>query len=153
MHIFECSISIKASQETVFDFHTTVENILKITPPGIKVTVIRADTPQKGQEVILRVKQFGFFVSTMQMKFVEFERPHLLSDMQIRGPFKSLFQRRTFTRINENETLLTDRFEYELPFGFLGKLVQRLFVGKIVETMFEFRQRTTKKLIETENAR
>ena len=150
MHIFESSIIIKASPEAVFDFHTNVQNIIKITPPGIKVTIIRADQPQKGQIVVLRVRQFGFFTSTMQMEFVEFIRPSLLSDKQIRGPFKSLFQRRVFTETENGNTLLTDIFEYELPFGIIGKAVQRLFVGKIVETMFEFRQKTTKKLIESE---
>lgn len=150
MHTFKCSIVIKATPEAVFDFHTNVQNILKITPPGIKVTIMQADPPQKGQIVVLRVKQFGFFTSTMQMEFVEFERPSLLSDRQIRGPFKSLFQRRTFTETTNGDTLLTDLFEYELPFGILGKAVQRLFVGKIVEKMFEFRQKTTKKLIESE---
>jgi len=150
MHIFERSIIINASVNSVFDFHTNVQNILRITPPGIKVIILRADLPQQGQVVILEVRQFGFFTSTMQMEFIEFERPYLLSDKQIRGPFKSLFQRRTFSETIAGETLLTDRFEYELPFGILGKAVQRLFVGKIVEKMFAFRQETTKKLIEAE---
>lgn len=148
MHIFERSISINATPKVVFDFHTTVENIIKITPPGIKVTIIHADPPQKGQEVILKVKQFGILTSTMHMKFVEFEPPHVLSDRQVKGIFKSLFQRRTFTEQSNGTTLLTDRFEYELPFGILGKIVQKLLVGKIVEKMFTHRQKITKDLIE-----
>lgn len=149
MHIFERSISIKATPKVVFDFHTNVENIIKITPPGIKVTIIHADPPKLGQEVILKVKQFGILTSTMHMKFVEFEAPHVLSDRQVKGIFKSLFQRRTFTEQSNGTTLLTDRFEYELPFGILGRIVQKLFVGKIVEKMFTHRQKITKELIES----
>ncbi|MBI3258825.1 MAG: SRPBCC family protein [Ignavibacteriae bacterium] len=151
MYIFECSIKINALPKVVFDFHTNVENIIKITPPEIKVTIIHAYPPMQEQEVIPRVKQFGIFSSTMHMKFIEFNPPHILSDKQINGIFKSLFQRRTFTKQSDGNTLLTDRFEYELPFGFIGKFAHELFIRKIIGKVFEYRQETTKKLIETGN--
>ena len=37
-------------------------------------------------------------------------------------------------------TLVTDRVDYALPFGFLGVLAHRLFVRRALKRIFDYRQ-------------
>jgi hypothetical protein len=83
------------------------------------------------------------------MKFVEFEYPSLLSDIQLKGPFKSMKQRRVFEDIGDGYTRMTDYFQYELPLGVLGLCAHVLFVESMIKYMFIHRQNATKKLLES----
>ncbi len=46
------------------------------------------------------------------------------------------------------DTRISDRVEYELPFGPLGTLVDRLFVARQVESIFAYRQKVVAALFE-----
>ncbi len=148
IHIYTRSIEINAPQKDVFHFHDDTNNLLKITPPSIKVKILRADPPGVGSIVKLKVTQFGFLTQILEMKFTTYESPTVLVDTQISGPFKSFVQKRTFTAAEKNVTVLTDSVEYELPFGFLGTLGNFLVVKHSIASMFKFRQNKTKQILE-----
>lgn len=148
IHTFTSSIEIFAPQETVFHFHDDTSNLLKITPPSIKVKILRADPPGQGAIVKLKVTQFGFLTQIMEMEFTTYDAPNTLTDTQRNGKFKTFIQERTFETTSRNSTILTDTLHYELPFGFLGDFANFLLVRKIVSSMFTFRQQRTKQLLE-----
>ena len=149
MHYFERSIIIKCHQEEVFLFHTDVKNLLKISPKHLDISVKRCDPIGVGQEVHLIVKHFKLIPTEMHMKFVDFEYPSLLTDTQLKGPFKSMIQKRVFEDIGDGYTRMTDYFQYELPLGVLGLCAHVLFVESMIKFMFIFRQNSTKKLLES----
>ena len=149
MNSYTKSIVIRAIPEEVFLFHTDVNNLVKISPSFVKVSVLHADPPGLGQEVHIKVMQFGIFPIIMKMKFIEYEYPKVLTDMQLTGIFKSLKQVRIIEDIGDGYTRLTDKFEYEMPFGFLGIIAHVLFVRAMIQSMFTFRQNATKKLLES----
>ena len=43
---------------------------------------------------------------------------------------------------------MTDKINYELPFGALGEFADILFVRKMIEKQFEFRHKVTKEILE-----
>ena len=43
---------------------------------------------------------------------------------------------------------MTDKIEYELPFGALGKAANFIFVKKILEKQFMYRHKATKEYLE-----
>jgi ligand-binding SRPBCC domain-containing protein len=45
-------------------------------------------------------------------------------------------------------TKLTDVVEYQLPLGWLGRLANAIVVRRQIESMFSYRQRRTKELLE-----
>jgi ligand-binding SRPBCC domain-containing protein len=102
-----------------------------------------------GQEVHLIVKHFKLIPTEMHMKFVDFEYPCVLSDTQLKGPFKTMIQRRVFEDIGDGYTRMTDYFQYELPFGVFGLFAHILFVESMIKSMFIFRQNATKKILES----
>jgi ligand-binding SRPBCC domain-containing protein len=148
MHTYSRSVIIRAPIEEVFLFHTDVHNLINITPPFIKVKVLHADPPGIGQNVHLKVRQFGFIPLTMHMEFFLYDYPICLADRQIKGPFSSMVQYRYFEDLGGGYTRMKDVFEFSLPLGFLGKLAYTFVMKKLIEQMFVFRQNMTKKILE-----
>jgi ligand-binding SRPBCC domain-containing protein len=70
--------------------------------------------------------------------------------VQKRGPFKRFHHRHEFapeTRNGAGGTRVRDLIEYEIGFGFLGTLAQRVFVGRQFRKIFEYRQKALEGLL------
>jgi len=131
----------------VFHFHDDTSNLLKITPPNIKVQIESMGEPGLGYEVILKVRQFGFLTMRWQVRITAYEPPHLMIDEQVSGPFSSWKQIRRFREV-PGGTELTDIVEYTPPLGFLGRIADVLVIKRQIREMFAFRQAKTKDLLE-----
>ncbi|MFN6113563.1 MAG: SRPBCC family protein [Bacteroidota bacterium] len=148
MERLERTVRINAPIEKVFHFHDDTRNLLKITPPDIKVSIETMGSPGLGYEVTLKVRQFMVFVMRWHVKITVYEPPVLMVDEQVSGPFRTWKQTRRLRQV-EGGTELTDIVEYEAPFGPLGRIVNALVIRRQIEKMFTYRQATTKKLLES----
>jgi ligand-binding SRPBCC domain-containing protein len=63
----------------------------------------------------------------LTVRITRFERPHFFEDVMISGAFKSMRHEHHFVEVN-GKTIMTDRFEYEVPFYWLGKLFDVLIL-------------------------
>lgn len=144
---YERSVDIAAPVETVFAFHCDPHNLQRITPSSMSVTLLHWEEMKPGAVVELRVRPLPLVAQTWRMVFDEVDSPHRLTDRMEKGPFRQWIQRRIFSAIPMG-TRLTDRVEYVLPFGTLGRLAGRLVVERIVASMFVYRQHRTKQMIE-----
>lgn len=148
MERIEQTVVIDAPIERVFHFHDDTNNLLKITPPNIKVSIETMGNPGLGYEVTLKIRQFAIFVMRWHVKITAYQPPVLMVDEQVRGPFASWKQTRRLQTVN-GKTELTDIVEYEAPFGVLGWIANALVIRRQVEAMFAFRQAATKRLLES----
>ena len=149
MKNFKKSTEIKCSVERAFDFHKDTNNLKLITPPGISVKITSIELPLKmGSEIILNVKQFGLIRNKWHIKLTDFVQNKLITDTQIKGPFAVWKHKHIFEDKGET-TLMTDEIEFELPFGILGEIAYKVFVAKLIRNQFEYRQRITKKILES----
>ena len=148
MERIEQTVVIDAPIERVFHFHDDTQNLLKITPPNIKVTIETMGRPGLGYEVTHKIRQFLFFVMRWHVKITEYQPPVLMVDEQVRGPFASWKQTRRLQMVN-GKTELTDIVEYETPFGILGRIANTLVIRRQVKEMFSYRQAATKRLLES----
>jgi hypothetical protein len=64
-------------------------------------------------------------------------------DVQISGPFARWGHTHTVAPVTEDSATLTDRVEYQLPGGSLGKLVAGKWAVSKLEQMFDWRHRRT----------
>ncbi len=53
------------------------------------------------------------------------KEPNYFVSQMIKGPFKKLYHQHLFEEKN-NQTIMTDIFEFEAPYGMLGKVVEKL---------------------------
>ena len=74
--------------------------------------------------VTWRAKHFGIY-QTLTSKITEYKYPEYFVDEMTEGVFKKLHHRHTFES-DENGTIMTDEFDFEAPFGMLGKLFSKL---------------------------
>jgi ligand-binding SRPBCC domain-containing protein len=140
---------IKASAERVFAFHEQPDAFERLQPPWQETKVVQPPTSlEVGTRVILKVK-VGPFWQTMEAEHVEYEPGVMFADRLVKGPFKSWLHRHIVTPRGENECVLTDDIEYELPLGILGETFGGWFARSNLERLFEFRHRVTKEACES----
>lgn len=144
----ESSIEINAPIDKVFHFHDDTKNLLRITPPDTKVEIVAMTPAGKGQKVSLSIMQFGFFKSRWDVEIIEYSPPVRMVDRQVHGPFKSFEQIRTFTKLSDNKTRMTDTVNYELPMSAVSNFFAGKFVAGELTKMFGYRQKKTKEILE-----
>ena len=90
-----------------------------------------------GEFVTWRARHFGV-TWTMTSTITEWDRPRRFVDEQRRGPFKSFRHEHTFEPV-DNGTRLVDHVEFEAPLGVLGRVVERLVLGRYLRHLIDVR--------------
>ena len=154
--------------EQVFEFFSNPENLPRIMPAATATRLISlkrepppstAATPSLGTAagvgsvIVTSFRVFPLLPVRAQWiaRITEFERNHHFADVQDKGPFKSWHHRHEFAlevRDGTNGTIVTDLIDYEVGFGFLGKIANVLFVRRSMERTFTQRQHTLPKLLD-----
>ncbi|MCG9893911.1 MAG: SRPBCC family protein [Fimbriimonadaceae bacterium] len=133
---------IPCSPEELFDFHSSVEALTKLTPSDARVEIVGPDTAvRNGALHELKIVKFGLPM-IWRARITEVERPHGFRDTAEKSPFASWTHRHDFLPHPEG-ALLRDTVEYRLPFGPLGAVVDRLVVGHDIDRMFVHRHQVT----------
>ena len=138
---------INCQLDELFNFHMNVNNIKKITPKNIKVELLDFDI-SKYECKIINIRTTKYFISThWKVRIDKTQRPNLLVDVAVQSPFKSWKHQHVFTQ-KGNVCELKDIIEYEMPFGFLGKIIAP-FVERDIINMFDYRHKKTKSILES----
>lgn len=137
---------INCTLEELFEFHLDSENITKITPPNTKVTLLNEDTTTYEGKIV-KIKTVKFFIPTYwEVKIEKLQKSDILVDVAVKSPFNYWKHQHLFTK-KGNMCELNDVIEYELPFGFLGKIVAP-FIELDIKNMFDYRHKITKEILE-----
>jgi ligand-binding SRPBCC domain-containing protein len=148
MQTFIKSSYINCDVKSLFDFHIDTNNLQKITPNDTKVELLTKDfKPIVSQ--ILKIKATKYFIPmTWEVKIEKIDNPNLLVDLAIKSPFAFWEHKHIFIK-HGNMSELKDVVTFKMPFGFIGKLLER-FVIKDLQKMFDFRHKITKEILEKE---
>lgn len=137
---------INCSLDKLFDFHMNINNIRKITPSNVKLELLDYDV-KKYECRIINIRTTKYFISThWKIRIDKMERPNILVDMAVQSPFKSWRHQHVFTQ-KGSVCELKDIIEYEIGYGFLGKLIAP-FIKSEINSMFDYRHKETKFLLE-----
>lgn len=74
--------------------------------------------------------------------------PTYFTDEMVRGAFRSFRHEHHFTQTADGSTLMVDIFDFESPFGVVGRLVNRLFLTAYMRRFLERRNQTLKEFAE-----
>ena len=139
---------INASAQTVFAFHEAPDAFERLQPPWQTTRVVQPPTSlEVGTSVILQIK-VGPFWQTIVAEHVAYEPGKMFADRMVKGPFASWLHQHIVTPRGENQCVLTDDIEYELPLGVLGRTFGGGIAGRNLERLFEFRPEVTRKACE-----
>lgn len=102
-----------------------------------------------GETVTWRAKHFGLPI-LMTSRITQFSYPDSFTDEQQRGPFRAFRHVHEFVPDDSGQngsgpdgggTLMIDDVEFTAPFGVLGRLVEKAFLGRYMQYLIEERNR------------
>ncbi|HXJ98367.1 MAG TPA: SRPBCC family protein [Gelidibacter sp.] len=127
--------------QTAWDFFSSPKNLSKITPKDMGFTVLS----DYNSEQITEGMVIDYIVSPLlkvplkwRTRITHVEPNRSFTDFQEKGPYKYWNHFHEFIP-NKDGVLMKDTVDYELPFGFLGKIAHLLFVKKKLAHIFDFR--------------
>ena len=104
-----------------------------------------------GESVTWRAKHLGFY-QKLTSKITAFNAPHHFTDEMQKGIFKSISHEHHFIKTTKG-TIMTDYFDYESPFGLLGKLMDKVFLKQYMTNFLLLRNATIKEFAESDKWR
>lgn len=121
---------IKASKQTVFDVSRNI-NIHQQSASKTNEKAIAGITSgliNYNETVTWRGKHFGFYL-THKSRITAMTPHNYFVDEMEEGKFKT-FKHEHFFEEKNGTTIMTDKLQYETPFGILGKLFDFLFLKR-----------------------
>src|SRR4051812_29430012 len=122
MPIIRLLTSIAAPPERVFDLARSIEAHEQSTA-GTEEKAVRGITSGligMGEEVTWEARHFGIR-QRLTVRITGFERPSRFQDIMVSGAFKSMKHDHEFIA-QPPGTLMIDHFEFESPFGVVGRM-------------------------------
>jgi ligand-binding SRPBCC domain-containing protein len=103
---------------------------------------------EQGETVTWRARHFGLWW-TMTSRITEVRAPSTFADEQEDGPFAWFRHRHTF-RAESGGTVMTDDWEHASPFGVIGRIVDRVILGRYMRGFLKMRNAALKTEAEAE---
>lgn len=130
---------LPGTPEEVFAFFADARNLEAITPPFLRFSAITPGPIEMGAGTLIQYRLRLRGVPLNWLTSIQaWEPPHRFVDVQVRGPY-ALWHHTHALEAHADGTLMRDVVRYALPLGPLGALAHRLFVGRDVERIFDYR--------------
>lgn len=149
VYTLECRQWVARSPTATFAFFERPENLQEITPPwlGFRILTPAPITMARGLVIDYRVRVLGIPAHWRSL-ITEYDPPHGFRDVQLIGPYRLWDHRHRFRRAGAGTTI-EDFVVYQLPWGPLGALLNRLTVRRQLEAIFAYRRRRIDELLAT----
>ncbi|KFF18381.1 SRPBCC family protein [Flavobacterium hydatis] len=151
MTTIHLTTKIKASKQIVFDnsrdidvHQQSVSKTKEVAIAGVTSGLIIYN-----ETVTWRGKHFGFYL-THKSRITAMNFYNYFADEMESGKFKS-FKHEHFFEEKNGQTIMTDKLQYETPFGILGELFDDLFLKKHLIQLLTERNKTLKEISEKDN--
>ena len=130
---------IDESPDRVFEFFSRAENLGLLTPPWMHFRIL-TPTPIRmgaGTRIDYTIRLGGVPLSWRTR--IESWQPGLrFVDVQERGPYRLWRHLHEFRPLARG-VLMTDRVDYQLPLGALGRFAHAVFVRATLSAIFDYR--------------
>jgi len=103
------------------------------------ISGVRSGLISLGEEVTWRAWHFGI-PFRMTSRITQMEAPGYFVDEQIKGPFRRFRHVHEFSEDAEG-TRMVDRIEFAAPFGPVGRVAEKLVLGRYLRRLIEARNR------------
>ncbi|RPI85715.1 MAG: hypothetical protein EHM41_10250 [Chloroflexi bacterium] len=143
---FTHRFQVSASREEVAYFHRNASSLKAITPPPLRVQLLRAPA-MLGEG---NAMEFNLLAGPLPIYWLAHIKESSLAgftDYQLRGPFKSWIHRHRFVQVDEQRTEVLDEVEAQLkPHIFWGSVGLVMWLS--LPVLFAFRAWKTRRLLE-----
>jgi ligand-binding SRPBCC domain-containing protein len=142
---FNHSFLVDSSVDKAWDFYTDLSHLQVITPKNLDLRIIESS----GKKITLG--QTASFSSNVIIRItwktkITFCEPYKYVDEMSNVLFKRWRHTHVFNKTNDNQTRITDEIEFELQFGFAGRMFEWYAMAKL-KKIFRRRQMATIKAL------
>ena len=131
---------INANITECWDFFSSPKNLQTITPKNMSFEIEDFDGKRMypGQIITYTLKPLlGIKMSWVTIITVSKENEYFIDEQRF-GPYK-LWHHKHFFERTETGTKMVDVVHYVLPFGFLGRIMNRFVVKNKLKSIFDYR--------------
>jgi ligand-binding SRPBCC domain-containing protein len=137
-YILERTQIVPVPIQEAFAFFSQARNLEEITPSWLHFEVLRApDQLRHGSLLAYRLELFRVPVHWLT-RIALWQPPRSFTDEQISGPYPLWEHTHRFSPA-DGGTEIYDHVRYEVPGGPLAPVVQRPFVGRWLDEIFDYR--------------
>lgn len=141
---------IAAPVERVFDLSRSI-TLHKISTADTQERAIGGVTSgliRENETVTWEAKHF-FKKRQFTSRIISMQIPEQFTDEMTQGDFKSFGHRHHF-KVVSNGTIMIDLLDFETPYGFIGRLLNRFYLEKYLKNLLTKRNAVIKEYAETE---
>jgi ligand-binding SRPBCC domain-containing protein len=135
--------------DEAWEFFSTPSNLDKITPEHMNFTTLyssgRGPKMYPGQIISYKMKILPLVTVRWVTEITQVHHHDYFIDEQRFGPYAMWHHEHRFKKV-EGGAEMIDEVTYAIPFGFIGRFANWLFVEKQLEDIFVFRYNTLEKL-------
>ena len=148
LYTLESNQFINKPIEEVFQFFSKPENLSVITPAklGFKILSPNPVKMEVGRLIDYNIYLLGIPIHWRTL-ITDYEPPNMFVDQQIKGPYTMWHHTHTFHKV-KGGVEIKDRVVYSIPFGFLGRLLNYLWIKRDLNNIFLHRKKVIDKLFE-----
>ena len=142
--------SINAPVERCFDLARSIDLHMLSTGKSQEKAIAGRTTGliELNETVTWQARHFGI-TQHLSSRITEMKRPEYFVDEMVKGAFKSIFHQHFF-EAQDKSALMTDKFQYEVPFGILGRLFNALILHRYMKRLLVERNKVIKTIAESE---
>ena len=152
LHILTTKQVLPCQINEAWEFLSRPDNLKKITPEymGFDITsgYSEGDKMYSGMIITYKVKPVPFITTTWVTEITHEHAPYFFVDEQRFGPYV-LWHHKHILKEVDNGVEMTDIIHYKIPMGFIGDLLNNLFIKKQLLKIFSYRFEKLNKLIGT----
>jgi ligand-binding SRPBCC domain-containing protein len=145
-YILERTQIVPVAIDEAFAFFTETRNLERITPPWLRFEVLRAPARLRyGSLIHYRLELFRVPIHWLT-RIASWQPPRSFQDEQLVGPYPLWEHTHRFAPL-PGGTEIYDHVRYRVPGGPLAPLLQRPFVGRWLDDIFDFRAERMQELV------
>jgi ligand-binding SRPBCC domain-containing protein len=148
IHTLSSEQEIPVSLETAWEYFSTPKNLANITPPemGFVITSEKEGKAYEGQIISYNVGVLFGIRTSWVTEITKVKEQHYFVDEQRFGPYSMWHHEHFFELLPNGNTMMRDKISYKIPLGFLGQLMNSLFIKKQLKHIFAYRTEQLKSI-------
>jgi ligand-binding SRPBCC domain-containing protein len=142
LHTLKTTQILKSDMDTVWEFMSSPKNLARITPDYMGFQILSDEEDLKEMYSGQLIEYYVTPVMGIKMHWVteitHVQDKHYFVDEQRFGPY-ALWHHKHFLKEVPEGIEMTDIIHYKIPFGFIGRIANTLFIKKKVKEIFDHR--------------
>lgn len=149
MTTIELKSEIKATRDVCFDLSRSIEVHKLSTEPSHEEAVggCTRGLIKQGEWVKWKANHF-LIPQTLTVQITEMKEFRYFVDEMIDGPFKWMKHEHRFVA-EHGKTIISDKFAYDVPYGIIGKLFDKLILKRYMTKLLLKRNEVIKRVAES----